>query len=306
VLDNLSARRVRQPRPHAGKGQRPSFDLESNFTPAEYRAAVGRVREYILAGDVFQVNLSQRFGARLPSPPFELYRMLRRRNPAPFAAYYQVDDAAVLSVSPERFLHVDPNGMVETSPIKGTRPRSTNPTTDAQLAEQLQASEKDRAENVMIVDLLRNDLSRVCRPGSIRVSSLCELESHPTVHHLVSTVVGRLAQNEDAMSLFRAAFPGGSITGAPKIRAMEIIAELEPAARSVYCGAIGYFSVTGAMDTSIAIRTAIAEGGRLYFGAGGGVVAESDPESEYQESLDKAQAFIRLLSRASRPTAGAR
>lgn len=306
VLDNLSARRVRQPRPHAGKGPRPSLDLESNFTPAEYRAAVGRVREYILAGDVFQVNLSQRFGARLPSPPFELYRMLRRRNPAPFAAYYQVDDAAVLSVSPERFLHVDPHGMVETSPIKGTRPRSTNPTTDAQLAEELQASEKDRAENVMIVDLLRNDLSRVCRPGSIRVSSLCDLESHPTVHHLVSTVVGRLAQNEDAMSLFRAAFPGGSITGAPKIRAMEIIAELEPAARSVYCGAIGYFSVTGTMDTSIAIRTAIAEGGRLYFGAGGGVVAESDPESEYQESLDKAQAFIRLLSRASRPKAGAR
>ncbi len=275
----------------------------STFSPDAYRAAVTRVRDYILAGDIFQANLSQRFTAPLPCPPFELYTRLRSRNPAPFAAYFEIEGTAVLSVSPERFLRLEEDGSVETRPIKGTRPRGADPADDARLEQELLSSDKDRAENVMIVDLLRNDLSRVCRAGSIHVPSLCSLESHPTVHHLVSVVEGRLNPGEDALSLLAAAFPGGSITGAPKVRAMEIIAELEPTARSVYCGAIGYIGFNGTMDTSIAIRTAIAEDGKLYFNAGGGIVADSDPDAEYQETLDKAQAFIQVLSSGAVPEA---
>ncbi len=277
--------------------------LVSTFSPDAYRAAVTRVRDYILAGDIFQANLSQRFAAPLPCPPFDLYTRLRNRNPAPFAAYFEVDGTAVLSVSPERFLRLEEDGSVETRPIKGTRPRGGDPADDARLAQELLSSDKDRAENVMIVDLLRNDMSRVCRAGSIHASSLCSLESHPTVHHLVSVVQGRLNPGEDALGLLAAAFPGGSITGAPKVRAMEIIAELEPTARSIYSGAIGYIGFSGAMDTSIAIRTAIAEDGELYFNAGGGIVADSDPDAEYRETLDKAQAFIQVLSEGAVPEA---
>jgi para-aminobenzoate synthetase component 1 len=282
--------------PSDGVGSATTAGVVSTFSPAAYRASVTRVRDYILAGDIFQANLSQQFAAPLPCPPFELYTRLRNRNPAPFAAYFEVGGAAVLSVSPERFLRLGEGGRVETRPIKGTRPRGADPADDARLAQELRSSEKDRAENVMIVDLLRNDLSRVCRAGSIHVPTLCALESHPTVHHLVSTVEGQLGPGEDALSLLAATFPGGSITGAPKVRAMEIIAELEPTARSVYCGTIGYVGLNGTMDTSIAIRTAIAEDGRLYFNAGGGIVADSDPDAEYRETLDKAQAFIRILS----------
>ncbi len=274
--------------------------LRSTFTAADYRNAVAQVREFILAGDIFQANLSQRFDAPLPLPPFDTYRELRANNPAPFGAFFQTGEAAVLSISPERFLSLDPReGRVETRPIKGTRPRGSEPGIDERLAQELLVSEKDRAENVMIVDLLRNDLSRVCRAGTITVSELCSLERHPTVHHLVSTIIGRLTPGEDAFTLLRAAFPGGSITGAPKIRAMEIIAALEPTARHVYCGSIGYISLTGAMDTSIAIRTAVAARGRLYFSAGGGIVADSDPEAEYRETLDKAHAFLHLLKAES-------
>jgi para-aminobenzoate synthetase component 1 len=305
VMDLLGARRPTRGTAQ-GRGRGADPDLQSTFTPEEYRTAVSRVREHILAGDIFQANISQQFSASLPSNPFELYLTLRMRNPAPFAAYMQVGESSILSISPERFLRADPDGWVETCPIKGTRPRGRNETEDRQLAEGLVASEKDRAENVMIVDLLRNDLSRVCRPGSVRVPALCELEQHPTVHHLVSTVVGRLASGQDAVTLFRAAFPGGSITGAPKIRAMEVISGIEPTARSVYCGAIGFFSLTGAMDTNVAIRTAIAEGGRLYFNAGGGITADSDPAAEYQETLDKAQAFIRACTVPARREAAAR
>jgi para-aminobenzoate synthetase component 1 len=204
-----------------------------------------------------------------------------------------------MSASPERFLRVDEHGRVETRPIKGTRPRGLGPMHDAALGRALAESDKDRAENVMIVDLLRNDLSRVCRPGSVRVPELFALEQHPTVHHLVSTVVGELETGCDAVDLLRAAFPGGSITGAPKVRAMEIIAELEPSRRGVYCGSIGYVSTTGAMDTSIVIRTYLALRGRVYFQAGGGIVADSDPELEYRETLDKARALIAALSRES-------
>jgi para-aminobenzoate synthetase component 1 len=270
--------------------------LRSTFTHRGYLDAVGRVREYIIAGDIFQANLSQRFQSALTEAPFALYRRLRKRNPAPFAAYLAFDDLAVLSASPERFLRLDEKQrLVETRPIKGTRPRGLGPMHDAALGRALAESAKDRAENVMIVDLLRNDLSRVCRPGSVRVPELFALEQHPTVHHLVSTVLGELAPGADAVDLIRAAFPGGSITGAPKVRAMEVIAELEPTQRGVYCGSIGYISATGAMDTSIVIRTYLTLGGQVYFQAGGGIVADSDVELEYRETLDKARALIETL-----------
>jgi para-aminobenzoate synthetase component I len=271
--------------------------LRSTFTHRGYLDAVTRVRDYIVAGDIFQANLSQRFQAPLTEPAFDLYARLRRSNPAAFAAYLDCGDLRVLSASPERFLRLDENGRhVETRPIKGTRPRGLAPMHDAALGRALAESDKDRAENVMIVDLLRNDLSRVCRPGTVRVPELFALEQHPTVHHLVSTVVGELDPAAEAVDLLRAAFPGGSITGAPKVRAMEIIAELEPSRRGVYCGSIGYLSTTGAMDTSIVIRTYLALRGRVYFQAGGGIVADSDPELEYRETLDKARALIAALA----------
>ena len=273
-----------------------AIGLRSTFTHRGYLDAVARVREYIIAGDIFQANLSQRFQSPLPQPPFELYRRLRRRNPAPFSAYLDFGDLQVLSASPERFLRLEPEGrQVETRPIKGTRPRGLGPMHDAALGRALAESQKDRAENVMIVDLLRNDLSRVCRPGTVRVPELFALEHHPTVHHLVSTVIGELEPGSDAIDLIRAAFPGGSITGAPKVRAMEIIAELEPTRRGVYCGSIGYISATGAMDTSIVIRTYLVLRGEVYFQAGGGIVADSDPELEYRETLDKARGLIETL-----------
>jgi para-aminobenzoate synthetase component 1 len=270
--------------------------LRSTFTHRGYLDAVARVREYILAGDIFQANLSQRFQSRRAESPFHLYRRLRRQNPAPFAAYLGFGDLAVLSASPERFLRLDEDRRhIETRPIKGTRPRGLGPMHDAALGRALAESEKDRAENVMIVDLLRNDLSRVCRPGTVRVPELFALEHHPTVHHLVSTVVGEIEPGYGAVELIRAAFPGGSITGAPKVRAMEIIAELEPTQRGVYCGSIGYLSAAGAMDTSIVIRTYLARNGQVYFQAGGGIVADSDPELEYGETLDKARGLIETL-----------
>ena len=275
----------------------PEIGLRSTFTHRGYLDAVARVRGYIVAGDIFQANLSQRFQAPLGASSFEVYRRLRRRNPAPFGAYLAFDDVTVLSASPERFLKLDPDGQVETRPIKGTRPRGLGPMHDAALGRALAESEKDRAENVMIVDLLRNDLSRVCRPGSVRVPELFALEQHPTVHHLVSTVLGDLEPAADAVDLVRAAFPGGSITGAPKVRAMEIIAELEPTRRGVYCGSIGYLSASGAMDTSIVIRTFVVRDGEAYFQAGGGIVADSDPELEYRETLDKAAGLIGTLRR---------
>lgn len=270
--------------------------LRSTFTQRGYLETVSRVRDYIVAGDIFQANLSQRFQSRWVKPPFELYCKLRLRNPAPFAAYLGFGELAVLSASPERFLRLhEDRRHIETRPIKGTRPRGLGPMHDAALGRALAESEKDRAENVMIVDLLRNDLSRVCRPGTVRVPELFALEHHPTVHHLVSTVVGEIEPGSGAVELIRAAFPGGSITGAPKVRAMEIIAELEPTQRGVYCGSIGYVSATGAMDTSIVIRTYLALRGQVYFQAGGGIVADSDSELEYRETLDKARGLIETL-----------
>ena len=289
------------PLPASRRSAAPSYPVpdapgvRSNFTRAGYLDAVARVIEYIRAGDIFQANLSQRLEAPLVGTPLALYDRLRRRNPAPFAAFLEFGDLVVASSSPERFLRVQPDGRVETRPIKGTRPRGLGPEHDAALALALAESEKDRAENVMIVDLLRNDLSRVCRPGTVRVPELFALEHYATVHHLVSTVVGELAPDHDAVDLLRAAFPGGSITGAPKVRAMQIIAELEPTARGVYCGAIGYLSTSGALDASIVIRTYLVRGRDVYFQVGGGIVADSDPQQEYRETLDKAQALITAL-----------
>lgn len=284
--------------PLAGIENGSEIGLRSSFTHRGYLDAVTRVRDYIVAGDIFQANLSQRLDAPLEEDPWHLYRRLREVNPAPFAAYLEFDGVYVASASPERFLRLDPAGQVETRPIKGTRPRGLSPLHDQALSQSLRESAKDRAENLMIVDLLRNDLSRVCRPGTVRVPELFALEGYRTVHHLVSTVVGELAPGRSATDLLGATFPGGSITGAPKVRAMEIIAELEPSRRGVYCGSIGYLSLTGAMDTSIVIRTFVALGGRAYFSAGGGIVADSDPEAEYQETLDKARALITTLAGA--------
>jgi para-aminobenzoate synthetase component 1 len=272
------------------------LDLRSSFTHRGYLDALTRVREYIIAGDIFQANLSQRFEAPLIESSWTLYQRLRGINPAPFAAFLEFGDVTVASASPERFLHLDAARQVEARPIKGTRPRGVYPAHDAALGRALQESAKDRAENLMIVDLMRNDLSRVSLPGSVRVPELFALERYATVHHLVSTVTGALEPGRDAIDLLCATFPGGSITGAPKVRAMEIIAELEPSRRGVYCGSIGYISLTGVMDTSIVIRTYQAVHGRVYFSAGGGIVADSDPEQEYRETFDKARALIRALS----------
>jgi para-aminobenzoate synthetase component 1 len=264
-----------------------------------FEKMVARTVEYIYAGDIYQANISQRFRVALPEgyDCLALYARLRRDNPAPFAAYLRFGEVGVVSASPERFLQLQ-DGKVETRPIKGTRPRGRTPVEDRILAEALAASPKDRAENLMIVDLLRNDLSRVCRPHSVQVPSLFAVESFATVHHLVSTVTGTLAESRNAVDLLRATFPGGSITGAPKIRAMEIIAELERNRRGPYCGSIGYIGFDGAMDTSIVIRTIICAGGIASFQAGGGIVADSEPAAEYQETLDKARALIAALSGA--------
>jgi para-aminobenzoate synthetase component 1 len=275
----------------------------STFSREGYLQAVERVREHIRCGDIFQANLSQRWTLRIPGTPalrdgagrsVALFEALARHSPAPHAAWLDAGDHAVLSASPERFLRVE-GRRVETSPIKGTRPRGADPVRDAELAAELLASEKDRAENVMIVDVLRNDLGRVCEPGSVVTETLCALETFPQVHHLVSTVSGTLRRGTDALDLLRAGFPGGSITGAPKIRAMEVIESLEPVRRHVYTGAIGYLDWSGDADWSIAIRTALLAKDALHFSAGGGIVADSDPEREYEETLHKVEGLHRGL-----------
>ncbi|MGY8663455.1 aminodeoxychorismate synthase component I [Bradyrhizobium sp. UFLA05-109] len=263
---------------------------QSNFSRASYIAAVQRVIDLILAGDVFQANIAQRFSAMLPTAfdPVAFYCQLRSLNPAPFAALLRYDNLTIASSSPERFLKLD-GRRVETRPIKGTIARSTDSGEDQRRAHLLAASDKDRAENIMIVDLLRSDLSRVCTPHSVEVPALCSLETYASVHHLVSVVTGELAGDQDTVALLRACFPGGSITGAPKVRAMEIIAELEQVARDVYCGAIGFIGFNGHMDTNIAIRTVTIDDGLAVFHAGGGITAMSDPAAEYSETLAKAQ-----------------
>ncbi len=268
--------------------------LASSFGRAGYLHMLRRGIEYIHAGDCFQVNLAQRLLCPQTAPPLEIYQRLRTRNPAPFAGYLDLGDFVLASASPERFLQLT-DGEVETRPIKGTRPRGFYPMEDMARGGDLLESLKDRAENVMIVDLLRNDLGRVCRYGSIRVSQVCQLETFPFVHHLVSEVRGRLRPGLDAIDLLKATFPGGSITGAPKIRAMEIIAELEPVARGPYCGCLGFLGLDGSMDTNLLIRTMVLGKGWIQFSVGGGIVADSVPEREYEETWHKAAGSLRAL-----------
>jgi len=273
-------------------------NVTSNFSREGYEAAVRRVVEYIHAGDCFQVNLSQRLIAPLREHPLELYGRLRALNPAPFGAYFDLGEFQILSASPERFLRVYPDGEVQTRPIKGTRPRGRTPEEDAALVRDLANSPKDRAENVMIVDLLRNDIGKVCEYGSVRVPRVCEVETFRYVHHLVSEVRGKLRAGLGPLDLLAAAFPGGSVTGAPKVRAMEIIAELEPTARGPYCGCLGWIGFDGAMDTNILIRTFTAGRGWVQFPVGGGIVADSDPAREYEETLHKAAGLLQALEKS--------
>ncbi len=273
----------------------PSSEIYSDFTRDEYVLAVSRVIEYIRAGDIFQANLSQRLMAPWSGTALQLYSAIRTNNPAPFCGLFQAGKIAIVSASPERFLKVDRSGAVETRPIKGTRRRPRSPIADLYAGTELATSEKDRSENVMIVDLLRNDISRSCRPGSVRVTGLCEIERFETVLHLVSTVVGQLREECDVWDLMAGCFPGGSITGAPKIRAMQIIAELEPTVRGAYCGSLFCLGAGGDFDSSILIRTFTLQNGWVQFPVGGGIVADSDPLEEYRETLHKASGMIRSL-----------
>jgi para-aminobenzoate synthetase component 1 len=269
-------------------------DIESNMDKDAYVHAFSRIKHYLKEGDCYQVNLTQRFVADCEGDPWTAYQTLRKLNAAPFSCYLNLPEVQILSSSPERFLKLT-DGAVETKPIKGTRPRKPDYTEDQQQIKDLEASHKDRAENLMIVDLLRNDISKTCKSGSVKVPVLFDVESYATVHHLVSTVTGILAENQHALDLLKSCFPGGSITGAPKIRAMEIIEELEPNRRGVYCGAIGYIGFNGNMDTNIAIRTLVHSENTIRFWAGGGIVNDSVAEDEYQESFDKAAAMLDLL-----------
>ncbi|PQJ44097.1 aminodeoxychorismate synthase, component I [Vibrio campbellii] len=269
-------------------------DWRSNMTQDSYASRFDRVQEYLLSGDCYQINLAQRFNASYQGSEWQAYTKLEAANQAPFSAFIRMPNSAIISVSPERFLELKDN-VIETKPIKGTRPRSQNTELDQANAHNLQTADKDQAENLMIVDLLRNDIGRVASPGSVHVPKLFDIESFPAVHHLVSTIRADLDTQYSAADLLRACFPGGSITGAPKVRAMQIIEELEPHRRSAYCGSIGYISRHGRMDTSITIRTLVAEDNKLYAWAGGGVVADSDCAAEYQETLDKLSKILPAL-----------
>jgi para-aminobenzoate synthetase component 1 len=268
--------------------------INSNMDKVCYTQAFNRIKQYLKEGDCYQVNLAQRFVARCEGNPWTAYQLLRELNSAPFSCYLNLPEVQILSSSPERFLKLT-QGVVETKPIKGTRPRKQDDAEDQAQIKSLENSNKDKAENLMIVDLLRNDISKTCLKGSVKVPVIFNVESYATVHHLVSTVTGQLADDQHAMDLLKSCFPGGSITGAPKIRAMEIIEELEPNRRGVYCGAIGYIGFDGNMDTNIAIRTLVHSKNTIRFWAGGGIVNDSVMEDEYQESFDKAAAMLDLL-----------
>ncbi|HDY82927.1 MAG TPA: aminodeoxychorismate synthase component I [Halieaceae bacterium] len=314
IQDHLLRRAVLVAQPGVGPGQRRDLlarlcqravggpanfrlggNFTSNFTTEQYRAAFDRIQAYIQAGDCYQVNLAQRFAAPCSGDPWHAYRELRAVAAAPFAAYLALgDNSALMSLSPERFISLHGH-HVETSPIKGTRPRYSDPRTDELAAAELKTSDKDRAENLMIVDLLRNDLGRNCVPGSIHVDRLFDVQSFPTVHHLVSTISGELQGDRGATDLLRDSFPGGSITGAPKRRAMEIIAELEPDPRQVYCGSLLYISADGRMDSNIAIRTLLYDQDEVRCWGGGGIVADSQWQQEYRETYDKVGKFLNVL-----------
>ncbi|MCI1945105.1 aminodeoxychorismate synthase component I [Clostridium luticellarii] len=266
----------------------------SNFEKNKYKKTVEKVRNYIREGDIYITNLTQRFKCKVTKKPYEIYRDLRHINPAPFAAFMNVEDFSIISSSPERFLKIE-NNIVQTRPIKGTRPRGKNKEEDIRNRQELADSGKDHSELLMIVDLERNDLSKVCRPNSVKVKNLFTIEEYSTVFHLVSTITGKLKQNNTSIDCLKACFPGGSITGAPKVRAMEIIEELEPTRRGIYTGSIGYLGFDGNIDLNIVIRTILIKNGMAYFGVGGGITWESDKTSEYDETLDKALALMKVL-----------
>jgi para-aminobenzoate synthetase component 1 len=276
------------------KTQRIASALTADFDKKAYCKAIQEAQRYIAEGDIYQVNLSQRFKCSTSATPWDLYMRLRSASPAPFAGFFNAGDHQLLSSSPERFLRIS-GSTVETRPIKGTRPRGATTAEDQKLRQELLASAKDRAELIMIVDLERNDLGRVCRYGSIHPEELLRLEEHPVVHHLVSTIKGELAEGHDHIDCLRACFPGGSITGAPKIRAMEIIEELEPCRRKMYTGSMGYLGFNNETDLNILIRTMLHVNGTYYFNVGGGIVADSDPEMEYEETLHKGKGIMQAL-----------
>lgn len=268
--------------------------FESNLSKQEYEKCLEKINAYLRAGDCYQVNMAQRFSASFEGSIWQAYCLLRNQNQAPFSAFYNLPQGSIASISPERFLRVK-NGVVETKPIKGTRPRFDDAEKDKASAQSLLSAEKDRSENLMIVDLLRNDISKHCKANTVKVPALFALESYEAVHHLVSTVTGELNDNASPLALLASAFPGGSITGAPKIRAMEVIDELEPHRRSIYCGSIFYMGFREDMDSSICIRTVLAENGQLHCWAGGGIVLDSIPSEEYQETLDKVSKILPVL-----------
>ncbi|MCJ8300654.1 MAG: aminodeoxychorismate synthase component I, partial [Pseudomonadales bacterium] len=269
--------------------------FHSNVSADDYTQALQKIDNYILSGDCYQVNFAQRFKASCQGDPLAAYLKLRSAAPTHFSAFIETEQGAILSLSPERFLSVDASGAVLTQPIKGTQPRDADPSIDQANKHYLENSEKDRSENLMLVDLMRNDISKSCALHSVKVPALFAIESYQNVHHLVSTVSGQLDRQHNAISLLRNCFPGGSITGAPKIRAMQIIDELEPHRRSIYCGSIGYLSLCGRMDTSITIRTLLIEKQNIFCWAGGGIVADSQIEAEYQETFDKVNNLLNAL-----------
>ncbi len=298
MWDTLKARVANNHIVEPGPPFRVLSSVQSSYDRASYAAAFDRIQDHIRRGDCYQVNLTQRFSARCDGDAWHAYLRLRSINPAPFSAYLDLPYGKVLSSSPEQFVTVS-GTRVQTKPIKGTRPRAADPQVDRANIDALRASAKDRAENVMIVDLLRNDLGRSCAPGSIAATKLFDVESFASVHHLVSTVEGTLAPGKDALDVVAGAFPGGSITGAPKVSAMRIIEEVEPYRRGVYCGCIGYVGFDGDMQLNIAIRTLVQHGEHVYTWAGGGVVADSNVDAEYQESFDKAAALLEVLRELS-------
>ncbi|OPL08892.1 MAG: hypothetical protein AVO33_08225 [delta proteobacterium ML8_F1] len=275
-------------------------ELAGNFKRLDYLQAIASIKEYIRQGEIYQANMTQRFGARFKGEPFELYERLRRENPAPFSAFARMGDTLILSSSPERLIEVR-DSTITTRPIKGTVPRGETPEEDESMKRTLLASEKDRAELLMIVDLERNDLGRICQPGTVAVPELFKIETYATVHHLVATVTGRLRETAGIRKIIEGVFPGGSITGAPKIRAMEIIDELEPTRRNIYTGSLGYIDFSGDMDLNILIRTLVAREGRVQFQVGGGIVWDSIEAAEYQETLDKGKSLFKVLNEVDQP-----
>jgi para-aminobenzoate synthetase component I len=292
----LDAQNYQLPEIAAGLIKHPVFGLQSNFSRDDYLKAVALAKEYIRRGDIYQVNLSQQFSAKTKLAAPQIYHRLRSLSPSCFGAYFDAGDYQIISSSPERFLKLEA-GMVSTRPMKGTRPRSDDPSLDSLREQELLQSAKDKAELIMIVDLERNDLGRVCSYGSVRLEKLRQLERYRTVFQTTATVSGLLHQGKDRMDLLEACFPGGSITGCPKIRAMEIIEELEPTRRGIYTGCLGYLSFSGAMDFNIMIRTILKKGERINFGVGGGIVADSQPRDEYAETLVKAKGIFEALGR---------